>query len=144
MQTRARSLWWYWKRGSFLKLIEDKDIEKVRNVNWLIDKLNRIDKTSEEERNEILELLRTEADKTADEHRRGEHFMDEIEKYANTLNEEEKKLFYGDLNKRWNHILREESKRLSKLWKWLTNIIGPKNDKVVSWNLWDRVETARN
>jgi uncharacterized Zn ribbon protein len=46
--------------------------------------------------------------------------MDEIEKYANTLNEEEKKLFYGDLNVRWNHVLREESKRLSKLWKWQT------------------------
>jgi hypothetical protein len=102
---------------SYLKLIEDKDIEKVRNVNWLIDKLNRIDKMSEEERKEILELLRAEADKTAEEHRRGEHFTDEIEKYANTLNEEEKKLFYGDLNERWNHVLREESKRLSKLWK---------------------------
>jgi CHASE3 domain sensor protein len=50
----------------------------------------------------LLDLLREEADKTAEEHRRGEHFMDEIEKYANTLNEEEKKLFYGDLNKRWN------------------------------------------
>jgi hypothetical protein len=98
-------------------LIEDKDFEKVRNVNWLIDKLNRIDKMSEEERKEILELLRAEADKTAEEHRRGEHFMDEIEKYANTLNEEEKRLFYGDLNKRWNRVLREKSKRLSKLWK---------------------------
>jgi hypothetical protein len=43
--------------------------------------------------------------------------MDEIEKYVNMLNEEEKKLFYGDLNERWNHVLREESKRLSKLWK---------------------------
>jgi hypothetical protein len=83
---------------------------------------------SEEERKEILELLRAEADKTAEEHRRGEHFMDEIEKYANTLNEEEKKLFYGDLSERWNHVhgdlserwnhvLREESKRLSRLWK---------------------------
>ena len=72
---------------------------------------------SEEERKEILELPRAEADKTAKEHRRGEHFMDEIEKYANTLNEEEKKLFYGDLNKRWNRVLREESKRLSNLWK---------------------------
>ena len=105
------------KERSYLKLIEDKDFEKVRNVNWLIDKLNRIDKMSEEERKEILELLRAEADKTAEEHRRGEHFMDEIEKYANTLNEEEKKLFYGDLNERWNRVLREESKRLSKLWK---------------------------
>jgi hypothetical protein len=96
---------------SYLKLIEDKDIEKVRNVNWLIDKLNRIDKMSEEERKEILELLSAEADKTAEEHRRGEHFMDEIENYANTLNKEEKKLFYGDLNERWNRVLREESKR---------------------------------
>lgn len=41
---------------------------------------------SEEERKEILDLLRAEADKTAEEHRQGEHFMDEIEKYANTLN----------------------------------------------------------
>ena len=98
-------------------MIEDKDIEKVRNVNWLIDKLNRIDKMSKEERKEILELLRAEADKTAEEQRQGEHFMDEIEKYANTLNKEEKKLLYGDLNERWNHVLREESKRLSKLWK---------------------------
>jgi CHASE3 domain sensor protein len=98
-------------------LIEDKDIEKVRNVNWLIDKLNRIVKMSEEERKEILGLLHAEAEKTAEEHRQGEHFMDEIEKYANTLNEEEKKLFYGDLKERWNHVLREESKRLSKLWK---------------------------
>ena len=65
-----------------------RNIEKVRNVNWLIDKLNRIDKMSEE-RKEILELLRAEADKTAEEHRRGEHLMDEIAKYANTLNEEE-------------------------------------------------------
>ena len=105
------------KERSYLKLIEDKDIEKVRNVNWLIDKLNRIDKMSEEERKEILELLRAEADKNAEEHRQGEHFMNEIQKYANTLNEEEKKLFYGDLNKRWNRVLREESKRLSKLWK---------------------------
>jgi CHASE3 domain sensor protein len=89
----------------------------VRNVNWLLDKLNRIVKMSEEEKKEILELLRAEANKTAEEHSRGEHFMDEIEKYANTLNEEEKKLFYGDLNERWNHVLKEESKRLSKLWK---------------------------
>jgi hypothetical protein len=58
-------------------MIEDRDIEKVRNVNWLIDKLNRIAKMSEEERKEILELLCAEADKTAEEHRRGEHFMDE-------------------------------------------------------------------
>jgi hypothetical protein len=86
---------------------------------------------SEEERKEVLELLREEADKTAEEHRQGEHFMNEIQKYANTLNEEEKKLFYGDLNERWNRVLREESKRLSKLWKRLTNIIGPKNDKVL-------------
>jgi hypothetical protein len=93
------------------------DIEKVRNVNWLIDKLNRIDKMNEEERKEVLDLLREEAGKTAEEHRRGEHFMDEIEKYANTLNKEEKKLFYGDLNERWNRVLKEESKRLSKLWK---------------------------
>jgi hypothetical protein len=105
------------KERSYLKLIEDKDIEKVRNVNWLIDKLNRIDKMSGEERKEILELLRAEADKTAEEHRRGEHFMDEIEKYANALNKEEKKLFYGDLNERWNRVLREEFKRLGKLWK---------------------------
>lgn len=72
---------------------------------------------NEEERKENLELLFAEADKTAEEHWRGEHFMDKIEKYADTLNEEEKKLFYVDLNKRWNRILREESKRLSKLWK---------------------------
>jgi hypothetical protein len=72
---------------------------------------------SEEERKEILKLLRAEADKTAEEHWRGEHFMDEIEKYANILNEDEKELFYGDLNERWNRVLREESKRLSKLWK---------------------------
>jgi hypothetical protein len=105
------------KRERVTKTDQDKDIEKVRNVDWLIDKLNRIDKMSEEERKEILELLCAEADKTAEEHRRGEHFMDEIEKYANSLNEEEKKLFYGDLNERWNRVLREESKRLSKLWK---------------------------
>ena len=48
---------------------------------------------SEEERKEILELLRAEADKTVEERRQGEHFMNEIQKYANTLNEEEKKLF---------------------------------------------------
>jgi hypothetical protein len=54
------------------KTDEDKDIEKVRNVNWLIDKLNRIDKMNEEERKEILELLREEADKTAEEHRLGQ------------------------------------------------------------------------
>ncbi|HEY3526429.1 MAG TPA: hypothetical protein VGK47_09545 [Nitrososphaeraceae archaeon] len=72
---------------------------------------------SGEERKEILELLLAEVDKTAEEHRRGEHFMDEIEKYANTLKEEEKKVFYEDLNGRWNRVLREESQRLSKLWK---------------------------
>jgi hypothetical protein len=72
---------------------------------------------SEEERKEILELLRVEVDRVAEERRRGEYFLDKIETYANTLNEEEKKLFYGDLNVRWNHVLREESKRLSKLWK---------------------------
>jgi hypothetical protein len=81
----------------------------------LIDKLNRIDKMSEEERKDILELLCAEVDKTAEEHRREEHFLDKIEKYANTLNEEERKLFYEDLNKRWNHVVREESRRLSKL-----------------------------
>ena len=37
---------------------------------------------SKEERKEILELLRAEADKTAEEHRQGEHFMNEIQKYA--------------------------------------------------------------
>jgi CHASE3 domain sensor protein len=106
------------KERELPKTDEDKDIEKVRNeCNWLIDKMNRIDKMNEEERKEILELLRKEADKTAEEHRRGEHFMDEIVKYANTLNKEKKKLFYGDLNERWNYVLREESKRLSKLWK---------------------------
>ena len=87
------------KERELPKTDEDKDIEKVRNISWLIDK------------------LRAEADKTAEEHRRGEHFMNEIEKYANTLNEEEKELFYGDLNERWNRVIREESKRLSKLWK---------------------------
>jgi hypothetical protein len=57
------------------------------------------------------------ANRTAEEHRRGEHFMDKIAKYANSLNEEDRKLFYRDLRERWNRVLREESKRLSKLWK---------------------------
>jgi hypothetical protein len=78
-------------------MIEDKDIEKVRNVDWLIDKLNRIDKMSDEEREEILELLCAEVDRVAEERRRGEYFLDKIEKYANTLSQEEKKLFYRDL-----------------------------------------------
>jgi hypothetical protein len=43
--------------------------------------------------------------------------MDKIAKYANSLNEEDRKLFYRDLRERWNRVLREESKRLSKLWK---------------------------
>ena len=72
------------KERELPKSDEDKGIEKVRNVNWLIDKLNRIDKMSEE-RKEFLGLLREETDKTAEEHRRGEHFMDGIEKYANTI-----------------------------------------------------------
>ena len=97
------------KERELPKTEEDKDIEKVRNVNWLIDKLNRIDKMSEE-RKEVLGLFREETDKTAEEHRRGEHFMDEIEKYANTLNEEEKKLFYGDLNEKWNHVQEKNQK----------------------------------
>ena len=42
------------KERELPKMIEDKDIEKVRNVDWLIDKLNRIDKMSEEERKEVL------------------------------------------------------------------------------------------
>ena len=32
------------KERELPKSDEDKGIEKVRNVNWLIDKLNRIDK----------------------------------------------------------------------------------------------------
>jgi hypothetical protein len=100
-------------------MIEDKKlgIENIRSVDWLLDKLNKIDKMSEDERNEILEMLLEEANRTADEHRRGEDFMDKIAKYANTLNEEDRKLFYRDLRERWNRVLREESKRLRKLWK---------------------------
>ena len=96
---------------------ENIDIDKVRDVDWLSDILNRIDKMSEDERKELIELLRIEEDRTAEEHKRGEHFMDKIETYAASLNEEDKKLFYKDLHERWDRVLREESKRLSKLWK---------------------------
>jgi hypothetical protein len=55
------------KERELPKSDEDKGVEKVRNVNWLIDKLNRIDKMSEEERKEVLGLLREEKDKTAED-----------------------------------------------------------------------------
>ena len=102
-------------RSTVTKLLEDKfgaePPKHTKKGNIVVFNLEK------KKEGEILELLRAEADKTAEEHRQGEHFMDEIEKYANTLNKEEKKLFYGDLNERWNHVLREESKRLRNLWK---------------------------
>ena len=46
-----------------------------------------------EERKEVLGLLHEETDKTAEEHRRGEHFMDEIEKYSNTIERGREEIF---------------------------------------------------
>ena len=63
----------------------DKDIENVLNTDWLLDKLNRIDKMNEDERKEILEQIRAEADRVVEKDRRGESIMDQIEKHATTL-----------------------------------------------------------
>jgi hypothetical protein len=49
--------------SGFQRMKIDKDIENVLNTDWLLDKLNRIDKMNEEERKEILEQLRVEADR---------------------------------------------------------------------------------
>ena len=52
----------------------DKDIANVLNTDWLLDKLNRLDKMNEDERKEILEQLRAEADSVVEKNRRGEHY----------------------------------------------------------------------
>lgn len=90
----------------------DKDIENLLNTDWLLEKLNRLDKMNEDERKEILEQIRAEADRVVEKDRRGESIMDQIEKHATTLSPEDRKLFYLDLNKRWSKVAEEGMKRL--------------------------------
>ena len=59
-----------------------------------------INKMNKDQRNEILELLRTEVDRIAEENKRGEGIMDQIERYTDNLSEKDRKRFYEDLNER--------------------------------------------
>lgn len=104
----------------------DKDIANVLNTDWLLDKLNRLDKMNEDERKEILEQVHAEADRVIEKNRRGESIMDQIEKHATTLSPEDRKLFYLDLNKRWSKVAEEGLKRLRRR----TEIVDSKNQSV--------------
>jgi hypothetical protein len=113
--------------SGFQRMKIDKDIENVLNTDWLLDKLNRIDKMNEEERKEILEQLRVEADRVLEKNRRGESIMDQIEKHATTLSPEDRKLFYLNLNKRWSKVAEEGLKRLRRR----IEIVDSENHRVV-------------
>jgi hypothetical protein len=113
--------------SGFQRMKIDKDIENVLNTDWLLDKLNRIDKMNEEERKEILEQLRVEADRVLEKNRRGESIMDQIEKHATTLSPEDRKSFYLNLNKRWSKVAEEGLKRLRRR----IEIVDSENHRVV-------------
>lgn len=69
-----------------------------------------IDKMNKDQRKEILEFLHAEVDRIADEHKRGEGIMDQIERYTVGLSEEDRERFCEDLNKRSAQIDKERSK----------------------------------
>ena len=75
---------------------------------------DRIDKMNAEERKEILEFLRTDADRRKEEERNGNGLFDQIKRYTDTLSEEDRNRFYLDLNKRWVRIAEEGLKMFTK------------------------------
>jgi len=91
--------------------IKGKGLLKMKVDNKLIEQLSndpdRIDKMNAEERKEILEFLRTDADGRKEEERNGNGLFDQIKRYTDTLSEEDRKRFYLDLNKRWVRIAEE-------------------------------------
>ena len=69
-------------------------LEQLARDPDMINKMNKV------QRKEILELLRAEIDRIAEEHKRGEGIMDQIERYTDNLSEKDRKRFYKDLNER--------------------------------------------
>jgi hypothetical protein len=111
------------KRKGLLKMKVDNDL-----LEQLANDPDRIDKMNTEERKEILEFLRTDADRRKEEERNGNGLFDQIKRYTDTLSEEDRKQFYLDLNKRWARIAKEELKRLNKIWKTKKNSTRVRND----------------
>jgi hypothetical protein len=90
------------KRKRLLKMKVDNDL-----LEQLANDPDRIDKMNAEERKEILEFLRTDADRRKEEERNGNGLFDQIKRYMDTLSEEDRKRFYLELNKRWVRIAKE-------------------------------------
>lgn len=90
------------KREGMLKMKVDNNL-----LEQLANDPDRIDKMNAAERKEILEFLRTDADRRKEEERNGNGLFDQIKRYTDTLSEEDRKRFYLDLNKRWVRIAKE-------------------------------------
>jgi hypothetical protein len=98
------------KEGVSLKMkVDNQFLEQLAN------NPGRIDKMSEEEREEILEFLRKDIDRRIEEERKGNGLFDQIKRYTDTLSEEDRKQFYLDLNKRWVRIAEEGLKMFREL-----------------------------
>jgi hypothetical protein len=121
-QTPTRSFYDVIKRDGLLKMKVDNNL-----LEQLANDPDRIDKMNAAERKEILEFLRTDADRRKEEERNGNGLFDQIKRYTDTLSEEDRKRFYLDLSKRWARIAKEELKRLNKIWKTKKNSMRVRN-----------------